>query len=169
MPTPDPTTLLPQVVLVLAYLPLAMRMSWWDAREHRLPNPLVGALTALTLLGLGLSALLEPELRSPLRVALVLAAVVGAGAVLLALLAPPLLGMGDAKTLPAVVLMTSMLGGGAVVAGACGALLLAGIAGAVTLVRTGTGRARFALGPVLLSTPFLGLLGAPLLGPALGG
>ena len=34
-----------------------------------------------------------------------LALVLGVGAVLLALLAPPLLGMGDAKTLPVVVRM----------------------------------------------------------------
>ena len=49
-----------------------------------------------------------------------------------------------------------------------GRLVLAGLAGVVTMLRTRSSRSRFALGPVLLCTPFLGLLGAPLVGPALG-
>lgn len=160
--------LLPLAVLVLGYLPPAVRLSWWDAREHRLPNALVALLTATTAVPLLLAAAAEPALRAPLCTALVLALVLGAGAVLVALVAPPLLGMGDAKTVPAVVLMTAMLGGEAIVAGVLGALLLAGAAGVVTMLRTRSSRSRFALGPVLLCTPFLGLLGAPLVGPALG-
>lgn len=164
MPAP---VLLPLLVLALAYAPPAIVLARIDLREHRLPNRWVGVLTIAVAAGLGLSALLEPALRSPLRTAAVLALVLGLGAVLLALLAPPVLGMGDAKTVPAVVLMSGALGGEQLLAALLGIALLGGLIGLVLLVR-GKGGERFAYGPVLLSGPLLGLLGAPLVAAALG-
>ena len=98
----------------------------------------------------------------------VLALVLGTAAILLALLAPTLLGMGDAKTLPAVVLMAGALGGEVLLAALLGIMLLGGVLGAAVLALTRRAGTRFAMGPVLLAGPFLGLLGAPLVRAALG-
>jgi leader peptidase (prepilin peptidase)/N-methyltransferase len=76
--------------------------------------------------------------------------------------------MGDAKTVPAVVLMTAALGGEVLLAGLLGAALLAGLLGTVVMLAARRAGVRFAVGPVLLATPFLGLIGAPLVASALG-
>ena len=47
-------------------------------------------------------------------------------------------------------------------------MLLAGVLGGMALLATRRSGARFAVGPVLLAVPFLGLLGAPLVAAALG-
>lgn len=155
-------------VLLVVYLPHAVLLAWADGREHRLPNPLVASLTLSLTVCLGLLALLVPSVRQDLKVAAVLALLLGVGAILIALVAPPLLGMGDAKTLPAVVAMTAAFGGQQLIAGVLGIMLLAGLAGTVVLVATRRAGVRFAVGPVLLAGPFLGLLGAPLVDAALG-
>lgn len=155
-------------VLLLGYLPPAVVLAWVDGREHRLPNRWVGILTAVVVLALGVLALVRPELREDLRTAAVLALVLGAGAILLALLSPALLGMGDAKTLPAVVLMAAALGGEVLIAALLGIALLGGVLGAAVMTVTRRPGVRFAVGPVLLAGPFLGLLGAPLVAGALG-
>lgn len=162
-------SLLPLAVLVGAYLPPALVLSWVDGREHRLPNRWVGILTAAVTVGLLGCALVAPPLRSSLRTAAILALVLGLGAIALALVAPSLLGMGDAKTLPAVVGMSAALGGEVLIAALLGIALLAGLLGLVVMLAARRAGARFALGPVLLAGPFLGLLGAPLVSAALGG
>lgn len=156
-------------VLLVAYLPPAMVLSWVDGREHRLPNRWVAVLTGAVAGTLLLLGMLMPSLRPDLRTAFVLALVLGLGAILLALLAPSLLGMGDAKTLPVVVLISAALGGEVLIAALLGIALLGGILGAAVLVVTRRAGVRFAVGPVLLAGPFLGLVGAPLVGAALGG
>lgn len=155
-------------VLALAYLPPAVVLSRTDVLEHRLPNRWVLALTASTCLGLGIIALVQPAARPGLRSALVLAVVAGTGAVLIALAAPRLLGMGDAKTVPVVVLASAALGGPALIAAALGMALLAGLVGTVVMALSRSATTRFAVGPILLAGPFLGLLGAPLVSTALG-
>lgn len=156
-------------VLLVAYLPPAAVLSWVDGAEHRLPNRWVGVLTAGVSTALLTLGVLLPPLREDLRVAAVLALVLGLGAILVALLAPMVLGMGDAKTLPVVVLMSAALGGEVLIAALLGIALLSGALGMVVMVRTRRSGVRFALGPVLLAGPFLGLLGAPLVRAALGG
>lgn len=155
---PD-TSALVLAVLLVVYLPPAVVLAWVDGREHRLPNRWVAMLTG----GVGLSllaiALLQPGQRRVLLTAAVLAAALGTGAILLALLAPPVLGMGDAKSVPVVVAMSAALGGEQHLAG--------GIGTVVVLVTRRPG-VRFALGPVLLAGPFLGLCGAPMVAAALG-
>ena len=86
-----------------------------------------------------------------------------------ALIAPMVLGMGDAKTLPAVVLMAGSFGGEVLIAALLGIALLSGALGMLVMTVTRRSGVRFALGPVLLAGPFLGLLGAPLVRAALGG
>lgn len=162
------TTLLPLAVLVLVYLPPALVLAWVDGREHRLPNRWVGGLTLTVTLALALGALAVPALREDLRAAMLLALVLGLGAVLLALIAPPLLGMGDAKTLPVVVLMSAALGAEVLLAALLGIAVVSGGAGVAVMVVTRRAGVRFAVGPVLLAGPFLGLLGAPLVRAALG-
>lgn len=156
------------VVLVLVYLPPALVLAWVDGREHRLPNRWVAGLSAGVTAALLLTAVMRPDLRDGLTSALVLALAVGAGAVLLALIAPPLLGMGDAKTLPVVVAMSAALGGDVLIAAGLGIAVVSGIAGAAVMAVTRRAGVRFAVGPVLLAGPFLGLLGAPLVRGALG-
>jgi leader peptidase (prepilin peptidase) / N-methyltransferase len=167
LPVASPSTLV-TLVLVLVYLPPALVLAWVDGREHRLPNRWVGSLTGGVALSLLVVAVLVPELRGDLRTAAILALLLGAGAILVALVAPPLLGMGDAKTLPVVVLMSTALGGEVMIAGLLGSALLGGIAGAVVMAVTRRAGVRFAVGPLLLAGPFLGLLGAPLVRLALG-
>ncbi|MGP9536920.1 hypothetical protein ACT3SP_02865 [Brachybacterium sp. AOP43-C2-M15] len=155
-------------VLLVVYLPPAVVLAWVDGREHRLPNRWVGGLTAGVGLALLALAVGVPALRPALVTAAVLAVVLGLGAVLVALVAPSALGMGDAKTLPVVVLMAGALGGEVLIASLLGIALLAGAVGTVVVVVSRRAGARFALGPVLLAGPFLGLLGAPLVRGALG-
>lgn len=156
-------------VLLVAYLPPAVVLSWVDGAEHRLPNRWVGVLTAAVGTALLVLWVLLPPLRQDLRVAAVLALVLGLGAILLALIAPMVLGMGDAKTLPAVVLMAGSFGGEVLIAALLGIALLSGALGMLVMAVTRRSGVRFALGPVLLAGPFLGLLGAPLVRAALGG
>lgn len=155
-------------VLLVIYLPPALALAWVDGRERRLPNRWVGLLTGAVTLALAVLALLVPTMRPGLATAAVLALVLGLGAILVALLAPPLLGMGDAKTLPVVVLMSAALGGEVLIGALLGITLVGGVIGMVVLGVTRRAGVRFALGPVLLAGPFLGLLGAPLVRAALG-
>ena len=155
-------------VLLVVYLPPAVVLSWADGREHRLPNRWVGILTGGVAAALLALSLIQPGLRAEVRVAAVLALVLGFGAVLVALFAPGVLGMGDAKTLPVVVLMSAALGGEVLIAALLGIALLSGVLGIVVIAVTRRAGVRFALGPVLLAGPFLGLLGAPLVRAALG-
>lgn len=165
----DSVPLLPLAALLLCYLPPAVLLAHVDGREHRLPNAWVGIITLSTTIGLGLCTLLEPQLRPDLRSGLILALAAGCAAVVLALAAPSLLGMGDAKTLPVVVLASTALGGEVLIGAVFGMMLLAGAAGAAVIVRSGRRDARFALGPVLLCGPFLGVIGSPAVRAALGG
>lgn len=155
-------------VLVLVYLPPALVLAWVDGREHRLPNRWVGALSVGVGSALLLVALMRPDLRDGLTTALVLALVLGVGAILLALIAPPLLGMGDAKTLPVVVGMSAALGGDVLIAAGLAVAVVSGAAGAAVMAVTRRAGVRFAVGPILLAGPFLGLLGAPVVRGALG-
>ena len=137
-------------VLLVVYLPPAVVLSWADGREHRLPNRWVGILTGGVAAALLVLSLIQPGLRAEVRVAAVLALVLGFGAVLVA------------------VLMSAALGGEVLIAALLGIALLSGVLGMVVIAVTRRAGVRFALGPVLLAGPFLGLLGAPLVRAALG-
>ncbi len=165
MPATSPLLI---AVLLVVYLPPAAVLAWHDGSSHRLPNRWVAVLTVGVGLALALLAVLVPSLRPSLSSAAILALVLGLGAIVVGLAAPSLLGMGDAKTVPAVVLMCAALGGEVLLAGLLGTAVLAGLLGAVIVLVTRRAGVRFAVGPVLLAAPFLGLLGAPLVAAALG-
>ncbi|HJB09949.1 MAG TPA: prepilin peptidase [Candidatus Brachybacterium merdavium] len=160
--------LLPLLALAAAYVPPASVLAWVDVREHRLPNRWVATLTVLVAVVLALIALLQPALRPTMRSAAVLAVVIGMGAVLVALLAPSVLGMGDAKTVPVVVATSAALGGEVLLASLLGIAVLGGVVGVVVLMISRRPGQRFAFGPVLLAGPLLGVLGGPLVARALG-
>lgn len=155
-------------VLLLVFCPQAVALAWVDGREHRLPNRQVALLTASTAAALGLLAAFSPELRSLLGTGAVLALACAVGGIGVALVAPQLIGMGDAKTAPVVVLMSAALGPYVLIAAVLGVLLVGGAAGAAAWAVTRRADARFAFGPVLLAGPFLGLLAGPLVAAALG-
>lgn len=160
-------SLVPLLLLTGVYLPPALVLSWVDGREQRLPNRWVAVLNLAVTGSLLLCAALIPATRDGVRSGLVLAVALGVGAIVIALFTPGLIGMGDAKTLPAVVLMSTALGGEVLIAGLLGIALLGGVIGMVVIVVTRRAAQRFAFGPVLLSGPFLGLLGAPIVSAAL--
>ena len=64
--------------------------------------------------------------------------------------------------------VSSALGGEVLLAGLLAGMLVAGVLGGVVVLATRRAGARFAVGPVLLAVPLLGLLGAPLVAAALG-
>lgn len=160
--------LLVPLLLSLAYLPWAIALSLADAREHRLPNPLVLRLSlTMTVLG-GACAVLLPPTRGQLAWAAGIALVLGAAAVLGALIAPGTIGMGDAKILPAVAFLACAWSIETGIGALFGGIVLAGALGAMTLARSRRADSRFALGPVLLAAPFVGILLTPLVRSALG-
>lgn len=154
-------------VLGLGYVPLAIALSWIDMREHRLPNRLVLALAGWVAV-CSLGASFVPELRSAVLWAVLIGLAAGAVGILIALVGPQLLGMGDAKVLAPVVVTAALPGWDALAAGAVGLAVLGGAAGCAAAIRAGSLRARFAYGPLLLCMPVIGILGAPLVRDALG-
>ncbi|MCL6424096.1 prepilin peptidase [Brachybacterium sp. JHP9] len=153
---------------LLAHLPFALVLSAVDLREHRLPNRLVAAMTLCAVATLLIAGAADPGARTHLRFAVVVAVLCAAGGIALALLAPQVIGMGDAKAAPAVALLAAACGPTALLAAALGIALLGGAAGIAVLLATRSGATRFAFGPVLLAGPYLGLLFAPFVESALG-
>lgn len=156
------------VVLLFVYLPPAVVLSRIDVLEQRLPNAWVGGMTLAVAAALLVAAGLDPALHSPLRGAAIIALVLGAGAVLVALVSPALIGMGDAKAFPVMVLMSTVMGGEVLIGALLGIAVLGGAVGAAVLAMTRRAGQRFPFGPVLLSGPFLGLVLSPLVAGALG-
>lgn len=164
-------TALPPLVLgalATAYVPLAIALSAVDIREHRLPNRGVAVLNAAVVLVLSVTALVVPAVRALCLGALGLALVVAVLGIGIALLAPDLLGMGDAKTAPAVAAVACALGWDVLFGALLGCALLGGVVAVAVMARTRSARARMAYGPVLLVSPLLGLVLAPLVRSALG-
>lgn len=162
------STLLPLAVFITVYVPQAVLLAHCDGAEHRLPNRRVLMLTGTVTGALAACAVAVPTLRAPLWSALVLATALGVLAVVLALVAAPLLGMGDAKCSFVVVLMAATLGGPVLIAGTICAVLLAGGFGVAVMARDRRAGTAIPVGPVLLAVPALGLVTEPLLRHALG-
>lgn len=162
---PLPALIAPLVV----YLPQAVALSVIDVREHRPPNRHVLVLSASIALVTAGVALLSPPARGDVVLALVTGLVGGALAVCIALLSPSApLGMGDAKTIPAVLVTTCLLGWDVLLSGLLGTAILGGVCGIVTLLRTRDARAAFAYGPVPLAMPVVGIALAPWMRSGLG-
>ncbi|MDO5644921.1 MAG: hypothetical protein Q4G21_04410 [Dermabacter sp.] len=146
------------VILALVHLPFAIGLSWVDAREHRLPNLGVLAITGAVACAGGTYALLVPEFRQQLALALTLAFVGGIGAIILALAIPGSIGMGDAKVFPSTLAAAGMLGLGPLVGALAWICIVGAVCSVIVLLGTrGNLKARFAFGPVLLSAPYGGV------------
>jgi len=160
--------LLAVVALLVVYAPHAVALSVVDVREHRLPNRLVGSLTASVLLVLAATAALAAPARPAVLFAIAIGLVAALVGLAIAAVGPQLLGMGDAKTAPAALATSAALGWDVLVAALLGIAVVGGAVGIVLLAATRDASARFAYGPVLLSAPLLGLVGAPFVRAALG-
>lgn len=152
--------------LLLVHLPQAVPLALTDVRELRLPNRPVAVLSGSVLVGVLVVAAAVPGARPYLPFALLAAVVLGLTAIVIALVSPALLGMGDAKLVPVVVLLSAALHPLVLIGAFAGTLLTGAVAGVLALARHGP-RARFAFGPVLLVAPLWGLVLAPLLERAL--
>ncbi|BCJ43568.1 hypothetical protein GCM10010168_41220 [Actinoplanes ianthinogenes] len=141
----------PQLPVLLFAVELGVLLAVIDLRTLRLPDPLVGALAA----GAGPPlALLAPARIGP---ALLAAAVVGAGYLLVALLPGRGLGLGDVKLAAVLALLVGLAAGWpAVLTGVLVAHLL-GAGVAVVLLATRRRRV-FPFGPALLLGALAGLL-----------
>jgi len=121
-----------------------------DFARHRIPNALLGP-TAIALTALLLAAAVATGAWGDLLRGGLAALACGAGFLVLALLRPTGLGMGDVKLAAVLGLWLGWLGWGAVVLGVLAGFVLGGVAGAVLLV---SGRATrttaIAFGPWLL-------------------
>lgn len=145
------------IFVTCAHLTFAVPLSYYDIREHRLPNKLTLALNGAVLSTAAIGALIAPELDTRVLGACIIALVVGALTFSVALFFPASLGMGDAKVTPATVLLAA-LGGAPVLLGALAWVCGAGAISALwVLMRTKSTKTRFAFGPIILSAPYGGL------------
>lgn len=139
--------LLPWGVLAV----LGMRLAWIDAREHRLPNRLVGFLTALVLIALWIVGAGEDDMGRFARAlagGVVLITMFGTAA----MVHPAALGMGDVKLSFAIGMALTWLGWGWLWFGCV--LAFTAAAGWGLIRRLSTGNAGpIALGPFLLAAP----------------
>lgn len=133
----------------LVFLVLGAALAVIDARTHRLPNRLVGSMTALVLPSLVLAAFLAGE---PARVARTLLAACAVGALFLVthLISPAALGFGDVKLVPALGALVGFLSWGHVVLAFTAGILLAGLQAMVVMLGTRDRRAHIAFGPALI-------------------
>lgn len=148
----------PFIAVALAYLVFAIRLSWIDVREHRLPNVLTLALNGAVLAVGAITALAIVEYKPRFMASLILALALGVLAVGIALVFPSSIGMGDAKVIPALVFVSVYLGSVTALLGALAwVCVVGGIAALIVAVKSGSTKTRFAFGPVLLSAPLGGI------------
>ncbi|WP_427016677.1 prepilin peptidase [Pseudarthrobacter sp. P1] len=158
-------TSIPAYLAVLAalcfFLPVSVRLSIIDIRTHRLPNRLVFpsfVAAAVLLLAAGLFLL---DGSTMLRTVLGFAAMFGLY-VLLRLVYPAGMGLGDVKLSAVLGLYLGFAGWPAVLAGTVGAFLLGGVWGLVLLAtRRGNGETQIAFGPFMIAAAWGALLLVP--------
>ncbi|QDB79347.1 MULTISPECIES: prepilin peptidase [Georgenia] len=151
------------VVLAVAGVLLAAE----DLASHRLPNAVLGPTGAALAALLVLAAALTGEWAGLGRAALA-AVLCGAGYLLLALLRPTGLGMGDVKLGALLGAWLGWLGWGAVLLGVVAGFVLGGLAGLVLLAtRRATRTTAIAFGPWLLLGAALASVLTVRLGPVL--
>jgi leader peptidase (prepilin peptidase)/N-methyltransferase len=148
----------PVLAALLPAAALGLLLAVIDLRCLRLPDPLVAALAAGTVLPLSLGALLAGE---PGRIgrALLAAGLSGAAYLILALLPGGGLGLGDVKLAAVLGFTLGFAGWPAVAVGLLTPHLINGpVAVALLLARRATRRTALPLGPALLAGSLLGLL-----------
>jgi leader peptidase (prepilin peptidase)/N-methyltransferase len=131
-----------------------------DARTRLLPNRLTYPAFVVTTIGLALTSLIEGD-PGRLSRGLVAAAAVGGAFLLLALISPHGMGIGDVKFAPTLALALGWLSWPAVIMGLLLAVVLGGIVAAVALVVFRLGRrSTIPFGPSLALGALLGILTA---------
>lgn len=132
----------------LAFVAVGAPLAWIDAKQHRLPNRLVAALTALALLTFGAVALGEG---TALDLARAITGGVGLFLVLLllAVIKPAAMGMGDVKLSFSIGVYLAWLGWAWLWWGTFAAFAAAALVG---LLRRMPRHQTMALGPYLLGT-----------------
>ncbi|MBX3098887.1 MAG: prepilin peptidase [Salinibacterium sp.] len=148
------------LVPFLGFLALGVALSWIDLTEHRLPNRLVLPGIAASLPVLLIDALLLGDVSAWLR-ALVGAVVLCGFYLLLALLSPGGMGMGDVKLAALVGLFAGYLGWEVLVAATFGGFLLGGVAALVAVLRGANRRVAIPFGPWMLGGFWLAVALAP--------
>ncbi len=133
-------------------------LAWVDLRVHLLPDRLTGPLFVGCLGLLGVAALAGGAWRDLIR-ALLGAVLLLAFYLLLALIRPSDMGLGDVKLAAVLGLLLGWLGWGALVVGAVLGFLLGGLGG-LAVVAAGRGGLRTAIpfGPFMLAGALLGVM-----------
>jgi leader peptidase (prepilin peptidase)/N-methyltransferase len=131
-----------------------------DARTRLLPNRLTYPAFVVTIIGLALTSLIEGD-PGRLSRGLVAAAAVGGAFLLLAIISPQGMGIGDVKFAPTLALALGWLSWPAVITGLLLAVLLGGVVALVALVVFRLGRrSSIPFGPSLALGALLGILTA---------
>ncbi|BCJ53301.1 hypothetical protein Asp14428_47760 [Actinoplanes sp. NBRC 14428] len=147
----------PLLLVLLPATVLGLLLAMIDLRCLRLPDPLVGALAAGTVLPLAAGALLAGE-PGRLGRAVVAAVLAGTAYAILALLPGDGLGLGDVKLATVLGFVLGFAGWPAVAAGLAAPHLINGPVAVVLLVTRRAGRrTALPLGPALLAGAVLGL------------
>jgi leader peptidase (prepilin peptidase)/N-methyltransferase len=148
----------PELVVWLLLTPVGVLLAAVDVRVHRLPDVLTLPCAAATAVLLGLAALL-PEHGGSWTGALLGAAAVAAGHLVLHLVSPAGMGFGDVKLTLTTGAVLGWYGWGVLMLGAFAGFLLGGLYGlGLVALRRGGRRTEMPFGPFLLAGAFLGLL-----------
>jgi leader peptidase (prepilin peptidase)/N-methyltransferase len=154
----DPAELIAYAVLALGCALLVVV----DLAEHRLPDAIVGRTSLGVLAALGVAAVVQADGGRLVR-ALVAAAVLGAAYLVLGLLRPDQLGLGDVKFSVVLGGVLGWLGWSQWTAGALLAFVVGFVVALVMVLLRLSRRSSFPFGPCMV----LGALGGALWGPAL--
>jgi leader peptidase (prepilin peptidase)/N-methyltransferase len=160
--------LIATILVLVAFLYLAavsIALALIDLDTHRLPNVLVLPTYVVGAVLLTAAAAFSGQWGMLASAAIGLAGL-GIGYLLLALVRPGAMGMGDVKLAGALGLFLGWLGPESLAVGAIAGFLLGGGAGVVLLLR-GAGRgASLAFGPWLLGGAWIGILAGPVIADA---
>lgn len=153
-----------QLVAYLYLVAISIALALIDLDTHRLPNVIVlpAYLVGLALLG---AAVLLTGSWAALVTAAIGAVATGGLYLILALVRPGAMGMGDVKLAGVVGLFLGWLGVPELVLGTVAAFILGGIVGVGMLLAGRGGKASIAFGPWILAGAWIAILaGAPLVG-----
>jgi leader peptidase (prepilin peptidase)/N-methyltransferase len=154
--------LLTQLVVFLYLAAISLALAIIDIETHRLPNALVLPAYVVGAAAVAASCLLTADAAAALRAAI---GMVGLGAVylVLAVVRPGGMGLGDVKLAGALGLMLGWLGWSELAVGAIAGFVLGGLFG-VALLLAGRGRkTAIAFGPWMLAGAWVGVLAGPLI------
>ncbi|MFC5502767.1 prepilin peptidase [Lysinimonas soli] len=156
----DVTTAIAAVLRLVAFLYLAaisVALAIIDIETHRLPNVIVLPGYGVGIVLLGVAALLQGDIAGLIRMAAG-AAILFAFYLLLAIISPRGMGMGDVKLAGVLGLFLGSLGWGQLAVGAGAAFVLGGLFGVVLMVMKRAGRkSGIPFGPWMLLGAWIGV------------